>query len=519
MGFLNKIKDAIWTSESISKNAGANIGSGADTRTQPTDPLVLAPASIFTGQMVESANLRKTNRYLLADQLYNTDERLYSAIQLMAVMIQKSIGGCGIRVEPGERLSNQEENAVLEAEDWATNTIDIKDLFFNYTLDLWKYGDAVDVIKFNGSKGISGFRPLPMHAVTAVDKQSRIGKAINSNLIESPNWYVLNESTSGINDDFTAIRKDRILHVPFNNRRSLVKDNLGRWTFNIWSMAPITSLIGIIEWKQNLIRNDVLWRNRSLPREHHQLDLSQYDPSKYTGTHSEKISKSKSDAQQAIEDYATNNKRREADQGFVTGMGVTIGYIEPKTMTYADPMPIIDQINSLLGGPTGTPSALLGGSTTGFSSLDKSASFLALRAEIYAASIQRRIEAVLKRHVGITHPNISEDIINRLYIKNRLILDKDRAELAKIVAILVGAKVFTPDEIRQIWGLDPLTEKQSNQILDWLRQTEPKGFASSPNEELATANSRDSDSPTSDRQTQGQRDRNELTRGDRRGEV
>ena len=61
-------------------------------------------------------------------------------------------------------------------------------------------------------------------------------------------------------------------------------------------MRLVTLIIFLIEWKQNLIRNDIVWRNRLLPREHHKLDLSVYDPSKYTGTYSTKIANAKSDA-------------------------------------------------------------------------------------------------------------------------------------------------------------------------------------------------------------------------------
>ena len=121
----------------------------------------------------------------------------------------------------------------------------------------------------------------------------------------------------------------------------------------------------------------------------------------------------------------------------------------------------------------------------------------------------------MRRHVGITHPGIGDDVIDRIFIKNRLILDKDRAELAKIVAILVGAKVFTPDEIRSIWGLDPMTEKQANALLEWIKDTNPKG--ASPDKVLSTENNRNTDSPTGDQESPKQRDHNSLTRGERLG--
>ena len=112
----------------------------------------------------------------------------------------------------------------------------------------------------------------------------------------------------------------------------------------------------------------------------------------------------------------------------------------------------------------------------------------------------------------IVRPGIKTQVVDRLFIKNRLILDRDRAELAKIIAVLVGAKVFTPDEIRAIWGIDPLTLKQSEKIIDWITATNPVGQERSPEEVEGELNNRRT---TDQNPTQGQegprtRERNNL---------
>jgi|GEM_PF-4334076 len=519
MGFLDLFKRK--QLESASSQASSTTGTERyDLREAIVDPLVIAPASIIGGTLQEIANLRvNENRYLLADRLYWDDERLFSAVSLIALMVQKSVGDPSIQNQD-KTLTNEEENAVEEATNWY-KAMDIPALYHDYTVDLWKYGDAVDVIKFNGSQGITGLEPLPMHSITAVETRDQIGSSPSisfkdrAQLISKPQFYVIDENYS-INDLATrVIRKDRILHISFHNRRSMIRDNLKRWTLNTWSMAPINSLFGIIAWKQHLIRNDMLWRNRALPREWHKLNLNMFDPSRYKGTYSEKLTAAKADAKQAIEDYNETNAKREADQGFTTGSNVEITWIEPKTSTYADPLPIIDQINSLLGGPSGTPSALMGGESKGFTSLVHASSFLALRAEIYASVIQKKLEELMKRHIRIVRPGIDDAVVNRLFIKNRLILDRDRTELAKIISVLVGAKVFTPSEIRAIWGLDPLTEHQFEELIDWLDNTQSKGFGNSPRSVSDDLLGRDQASPTGGMQTQGKREREINSRGDR----
>ncbi len=506
----------------IVKASGAAISEPVDLTKKPIEPLVLSPASIIGGQQTDFDRLRQTgNRYGLADNLYSTDERLYSTIELMAIMIQKSIGDnlgntFGIRADD-ETLSNEEENAVEELNKWGRN-MKLRRLFYQDTVDLWKYGDLVDLIRIDGQRGVYELTPLPMSLVTAVDNRNQINKALsfNETVIMKPKWYLVDEQENRQDFPDAIYKKERILHISFNPRGNWIRDNLRRMTFGVWSTSPINSLIGILQWKKQLIRNDMLWRNRNVPRELHRLDLTQFDPKNFTGTYEEKIASAKTAAENALNDYNSNNQNREADQGIVTGMGVDISYLEPKTANYASPMPIIDQINQTIGGPTGIPSALAGGGgKDGFTALVQQSSFLALRSEIYAGVIQDKYEELGKRHLRIVRPGIRNEVVERCFIKNRLILDRDRAELAKIIAVLVNAKVFTQDEIRGIWGIDPLTLKQAQSIIDWAAATNPVGEGRTPEEVESDLNNR----KTTDRNpTQGQesprtRERNNLQGG------
>ena len=481
--------------------------------TQPADPLVMEPFQVETGRLIDSRTQRKSNRYTEADALVNMDERLWSVIELAAVMVRKSYNGISLKPEGNEpipqNMSNAEENAILEAKDFA-DKLDIPGLLYTYTKDLWKYGDAVDKITFYGGSGVSKITPLPMNLVTAIDSRKQFQNALSMDgeVIQDPRFYVVDEMNRNLRVKDQIIPAGRILHISFDNRRQWLTDNIGRWTFNVWSHSPIETLKVLIEWKHNLIRNDLLWRNRLLPREHHKLDLSVYDPSKYTGTYSTKVTNAKSDATNAIKDYNDKIKRREADQGFTTGTNVDIDIIEPKSTNYTSPNSIIDQINSLISTPTGTPGALVGGESKGFTSLLHSSSFTAMRADIYAMRITSALEDLMKRHVALVRPGLKKEVVDRLFIRNRLILDRDRTELAKIIGVLTGTNIFTPSEIRQIWGLDPLTEAQAEEINNDLNRP---AQTDSVTEDLLRENP---ESPTGDMETGGQRGRNINQRGD-----
>jgi len=496
-----------------------------DRSTKPTEPIAITAASIIGGRLNEAKDLRNSkDRYTLADNLVNGDERLFSAIELMAIMVQKAVGDFTLRPEDvDDKVETPSERKAMKVANALHRKLNGPRLFYRYTKDLWKYGDAVDQIKFG--KGIEDLVPLPMFVISAVDKRSQIGETGGDFVISDPKYYAVDEQDGKIDVKTQIIRWDRVFHVSFDNKRSWIRDNLGRWTFNVWSTAPINSLISILMWKQILIQNDQVWRNRAMPREHHKLDLTPFDPSKFQGTHAEKLAAAKTAAEAAINGYAAVNQYRSADQGFVTGMNTEITYVEPKSSNYNDPSPIINQINELIGGPTGTPPNLMGAGSGGggFTSLNQASSFLALRAEIYLDTIKQEYEALVRRHVQMIEPGIKEEVVERLVLKTRLILDKDRTELAKIAATMQVTKSFTTSEIRAVMGKDPLTEEQEEDLKTWIEDTQNPGAgvadqSGQTNKDIAAGlKGEKQDSPTSDQQSQGQKDRNNNTRGDRRG--
>jgi len=238
MGFLDRFRTG------TTKQAARS--DPLDTTIQSVDPLVVAPVNVLGGRQADVNALRNVNRYAMADNLHQFDERLFSAVELMALMIKKSISDVAISLKQDDRLmTNEEENAVKVANDFAKK-IHLKELFRTYTIDLWKYGDAIDVIHFDGS-GITSLEPLPMGAVTAVDKRSQLGRFINFSepMIKNPKWYALDERMGDELIPDQVFKKDRILHISFNPRRNQIRDNVGRWTINVWSTAPIASLIAI----------------------------------------------------------------------------------------------------------------------------------------------------------------------------------------------------------------------------------------------------------------------------------
>ena len=79
--------------------------------TQPSDPLVMEPFQVETGRLVDSRTQRASNRYTEADALVNMDERLWSVIELAAVMVRKSYNGISLKPEGNEPIPQNMSNA------------------------------------------------------------------------------------------------------------------------------------------------------------------------------------------------------------------------------------------------------------------------------------------------------------------------------------------------------------------------------------------------------------------------
>jgi len=167
----------------------------------------------------------------------------------------------------------------------------------------------------------------------------------------------------------------------------------------------------------------------------------------------------------------------------------------------------------------------MGGESKGFTSLVHATSFLALRAEVYANVIQDKLEALIKRHIKLARPGIRSEIVDRVYIKNRLILDRDRAEIAKIIAVLTESGAFTMDEVREIWGFDPATDDQKEDIKEWLESKNPvqEAFGNEArdttgrvSQDVQNRGQNSEGLATRGNEAQGQRDRNRSRGGNRR---
>jgi hypothetical protein len=504
---------------------------------EPAQPLIQSPIQ-RQSSLLDAIGPSLDNEFDQADLLVLKDERLKGNLELFSQMVGRAYQGVDITQKGDEEnprvLDDAEIELINSAQD-LDNRLGFKDLIKSYTVSLFKYGDIIEHIETDtafldeefdedveAADAVTALTPLPMNQITIIDEASRIDDPEPERVITQANIYVIDEENRDTTeDDPIQYPKEEILHISLDNRTNWKEDLLGRNTFGIWSDAPLKSIIYLLEWKHNLIRNDMIWRNKMMPREHHKLNMTAFAPENYAGaTFSARLNAAKIAATAEMNKYATSIRTQQPDQGYVTSNDVEIVIVEPKTTNYKEVNEQIDQIDSKISAMTGTPAALSGGTNSSFSSVEFSGTFVSLRSEEMCAKILRGLERVVWKHLKAVHPSTDIADIKRIKLKSRLILDRDLTERAKVVAILAGTNMFTPTEVRGVFGLEALTDSQQIEITEFLQANAEITQVGKSVEDTAAdtiTNSNSNDTRTGEGKSKRVNDTSSI--GDRRGEA
>jgi len=399
---------------------------------------------------------RQGNFFKIYDAMVDIDADLWGYLTRIAHMCKSAY--TDIFIEAGKELDPHEEELRLVAKQMADD-LDFKGEFFSIAFDLMKHGDVIKHLVWDVENGVTKLQTLPRFDTTAVETKSQIGDF--SQQIFEANIFVVNEQNS---NKMTSFEADKCIQFALNNKSTHVRDIVGRETFGVWSQSPINTLLWYLEWKVNTMINDILWGHRNVPREWHKLDLSMFSPDKYQGTREEKERQALRAAQTAANQYAVQLQARQVDVGLVTDKLTEVEYLEPKSTNYQQPNLKIAQINEAISNAIGLPPVAR--DTTYASSL-MSGSFAILQALSIAEIIKTGLEVVLRKSIKVKHgEKYPDELLEKLRVRLRLILEKDKSEIMRQIAVMVESRLFTPTEIRAEWGLLSLTENQKMEIAE-----------------------------------------------------
>ena len=386
------------------------------------------------------------------------DPEMRNTVDKMALLAQ--YGYKGVTINNDEEDVSDDEIKMLRKANRVADELDFRTLFYTLAKKAIRDGDVAFVTAFAPKVGIQQIQMLPSNQLTILDDLNQLEKAHIP--AQHGNYYVLNELFPMRRQIFWNGEPGRkVYKVGLDNLAEGIYDNITRYTFGIWSESPLESLKTRVLWKQAILLTDVLWRYRNVPRERHKLDTSMFVPENFSGaTRDAQIANAMTAAQAYVKQYADDISNKTPDQGYIYGSNVLeMGYMESKSMNYAEPNGVIDQINASIREG-------LGGYNVGqgtYATELVTASYVVLLPDFVGYKIKRVLRDVLRNHMILAYNYSLEDVL-KLDIKVNLILDILQGELARQIAVLAAAGVETTDELRGRLGDSPATKKQKEEL-------------------------------------------------------
>lgn len=394
------------------------------------------------------------NKYQTYMQLVDRDPELLGAITTKAVFISRTLDGFAL--VSGTETTENEKALQKEMNRFHRKT---KKYYFDIAFKVLRDGNAC-YIKHFGSTGLVKLEYLPMYALTCQDNTEQENTQITKRGV-----YIL----TGLDND-KPYKSGKVLHFDLGLQQVVI-DVKGRTTINVWNKSPLESLRAKLLWKTAIILNDMIWRERHVPREHHQLPADQFLPENFPGkTPGERMQAATTAAINAIKKYraqitASQEKRwPRPDQGYITLDNVKIDMVE-SNLKPTDPNPLLKQIDKSISSVYVPESTVSGASRSSFATESAIGMYTTLKSEVIAEAIANVLIDALKEHLGKVKGKWSIDDYDKIIPRFNKSLE--RHTLVRDAAILLETGSFTPTEVRQLTGFEPLTENQKDEIVEY----------------------------------------------------
>lgn len=399
------------------------------------------------------------NKYEAYDHLISIDPELAGAIDTKATFISKSLAG--FTVLAGPQRTEQEEKLQQKLDIFH---IFLRRYYYDIAYKVLKDGNACYLVQVD-SKGITSLDYLPMSSLTCLENENQ--KDTLDAQVTKRGVYILSEKT----DYEKSYPSNNVVHFDLG-KSEIVKDTRGRVTVNIWNSSPLESLRAKLLWKSAIIINDMIWRERYVPREHHKLPSAQFSPDKFPGrTPKERMDAAVAAAKKAVEDYknqiasAGDQQFPRPDQGYITLDNVMISTVETR-LRHTDPNELIEQIDKSIYSVYCPESTVSGRGRAAYGTEAAVMMYVALKGERVAEAIAFVAVELAKKHLRTdTSNDFTDDDYARIVPRFNKILE--RHSLVRDAAILLESGSFTPTEVRRLVGAEPLSEQDKKEISEY----------------------------------------------------
>jgi len=391
----------------------------------------------------------------VAEQCYQWEPEVGGAIDRMSTLVGQSFKGFVLN-DVDKTESDLEKKMLKEAEKlW--RDLHGKNIAEMYTEMILIFGDL-----FLERKDNFGLSILPNRFVTVIENEGQLTTSLNT-IMTDENILVFCER---VTEAQRLIPKENFIHIKYKDTPVFATDLLGRSTWGMYSVSPVQRAILSTWQKRQTQIIDILWRWKMVPREIHSIDSTIFSSDKYTGTPAERRASAQADADVFLAQYSKMMEDQQPDQGYTildtvkidtlqAGKGGTIGYMNSNDL--------IKQLDDKVWTALNVPKSVVTGESAG-----SYASELVVSNYVSEKVIQlaEKIRPVILENLRARLKAINGSYpVDELDMKLELNMATSKLEMFRQAAMMGSLNAFTQDEIREIVGFKPLTEKQKKDVV------------------------------------------------------
>jgi len=405
----------------------------------------------YLTQLSDFANMKDEE---VQEQLYVWEPEVGGSFDRISTLIRQSFAGYYVK-DAGMELDAGEKR-MIELANELEDTVDYNSMRESLSEMLLMFGNVFILNNDDLSLTI-----LPNKYCAILDEDTKMGTTSTS-IIMNPKYLAFNEL--GLFElDRRLYPMERITHLKYKSTPIFVKDNMGRETYGIYSVSPLTRTFISVWWKRQCQIIDVLLRWRNVPREHHQINAELFPLSMYPGTTAERQAAANADIDSFISRYINSLKSQMPDQGVVSTDNVKIGMIESK-VNYLQSNELIAQLDSTIMAGLNVPQSMVNSSQAGsYASELVISNYVSSKVIQLAEKIKPVILNNIRARIKLIDPTLPVD---RLDMKLELNLANSKLELWRTAAIMGSLGIFTDSEVRDMLGYEPLRADQRNFLIN-----------------------------------------------------
>lgn len=313
---------------------------------------------------------------------------------------------------------------------------------------------------------------LPNPNVTVVDTLDRIINPGTNMLgtksyIMEANYLIIDE---GLQTQ-EVLNKDEFIIMKFRDVPLFVEDGKHRNTYGIYSISPLRRALIPIWYKRIAMANDALWRAKSVPREHHQLDAESFSTDHFTGRNKQAAqAAAQAAAASALSAYKESFVSQAPDQAYFTLSSTKIGVVEPHSTSYMNSNDLIEQMNQETYSAINMPQSVVRGvSSSNYASELIISSYTTTKVKQVANKVMRVMLEVMRERLLDINPNYP---VKQLDVKISYVLANSKLENAKIAQVFASMGICYVNELREMNDMDPLEDK-FNVLVDTSNKISP----------------------------------------------